>query len=93
MGEEWAELSVVEGGAETICGHAAPDGAVLSERVEGGVAEDGEVLRGMIGADAAEVLVEGEVETPLQANLDAPVAAADAGEGAGIGRQAPQRAR
>ena len=52
------------------------------------MAEDGEVLRGVAVPGAVVVLVEGDVEDPVEAVLDAPVAADDAGEVSGVGRQA-----
>jgi hypothetical protein len=57
------------------------------------VADDGEVLGGVIGADAGAVLVEGEVEHPAETVLDAPVAADDALEGRGVGGEAGEEWR
>ena len=73
-----------EGGVSGDSGHrgrrgsvwwrAARGGAVLSQQVEGEVADDREVLGGVADPDAAVVFAEGDVEDPVEAILDAPMA-------------------
>jgi hypothetical protein len=46
-----------------------------SQNVEGEPAEDGEVLGAGVGAVAGAVLVEGDVEDPIEAVFDGPVGA------------------
>jgi hypothetical protein len=58
-------------------------GPGLVEEVEGEAAKDGEVLGAVVAAVAGPVLVEGDVEHPVQAVLDRPVAADSAGGGLG----------
>ncbi len=54
---------------------AALGGFVLFERIEGDAVEHREVLRGMAGAFAIQVLAEADIEHPMQFVLDAPVLA------------------
>ena len=54
---------------------AALGGFVLFERIEGDAVEHREVLRGMAGAFAVQVLAEADIEHPVQFVLDAPVLA------------------
>ena len=69
----------LEGGAEAAALDAAAGCGVLAEQVEGESAQEGEGTRRVPGAvadpDAAAVLAEGQVGHPVDAVLDAPVAA------------------
>lgn len=65
-------------------------GALLFEESEGDVVKDGEVLRRVAGADAGRVLIHGHVEDPVEAVLDRPVTAHDAGERCSVGGQEPR---
>src|SRR5260364_175198 len=56
--------------------------------VDGELADDGKVLRGVVLAAAASVLVEQNVENPVQVVLDAPVGADDVEQL--LGRQPPR---
>ena len=87
-GEDGTEVRVVEGGFETSVLEANASIGVATQEMEGDVADDGEVLGSMIGVDARAVLVEGQVEHPVEAVLDAPMAANDPLEQGGISRQA-----
>ena len=66
-------------GSFALAGGGHP-GAGLIEQVEGEAAEDGEVLGSVVAAVSGAVLVEGDVEHPVQRVLNRPVAADGAGE-------------
>ncbi len=51
------------------------------------MSDDGEVLRAEAGAQAAEVVVEDDVEDPVETVLDAPVGGRGAGQEFGVGRR------
>ena len=57
----------------------------LFEQVEGDVLDDGEVLRAEAVSQPAEIIVEDDVEDPMEAVFDAPVGAGGAGQEHGIG--------
>ena len=67
---------------------AALGGFVLFERIEGDAVEHREVLRGMAGAFAIQVLAEADIEHPMQFVLDAPVLATGCIQPLRIGPQA-----
>lgn len=62
-------------GADPLSTHGVLDGLVLTEEVESEFAKQRQVLRGVAFAGAAAVLVEGHVQHPVAAGLDAPVPA------------------
>ena len=59
----------------------------LSHQVEGEMADNGHVPGAMAGAEARLVLIEGDVEGPVQVVFDGPVASH--GNGEGFGREGP----
>ena len=63
-------------------------GPLLFEEIKGDVVEDGEVLRRIAGPDPRLILVQGDVEDPVETIFDGPVAAHDSGEGRGVWGQA-----
>ena len=62
-------------------------GLGLIEEVEGGVLDDGEVLRSEAASQPREIVVEDHVEDPVEPVLDAPVGAPGTGEQHGVGGQ------
>jgi len=66
---------VVPGGIEAFAFDASFAGILLLEHIESDTVEQGEVLRGVASAFAAEVLAEAYVEHPVQFVFDAPVLA------------------
>ena len=63
-------------------------GALLREEIECDVVEDGEIFWRMARADARLILMQGDVEDPVEAVFNGPVAAHDPGEGRGVRGQA-----
>jgi hypothetical protein len=61
----------------------------LTQQIEGQPMQDRLILVGMALADAALVLMEGEIEDPLHTVLDAPVGAHRIGEGRGVAPPSP----
>ena len=78
----------IEGSAEAFGGDAGLGSALLSEQVEGDVTEDGEALGAVADSDAAVILVEGDIEHPVEAILHPPMAADRACQQQRVGRQA-----
>ena len=66
---------MVPGGIEAFSLDAAFAGFLLLEHIESDAVEQGEVLRGVARAFAAEVFAEADVEHPVQFVFDAPVLA------------------
>ena len=89
-GQDREEVGLVPAGLEALGLDPGLRRGVLVEEVEGDVAQDGEVLGGVAGPDAALVLAEGDVEHPVEAVLDAPVVADGAGEGVGVPGEAAE---
>ena len=78
-------------GGDFLCGaDAALFGGVLAQKIEGEVAQGGEVRDRVAGAHAAGVFAQGDIEHPMQGVFDASVAADGAGQLGGFGRQAAQ---
>ena len=50
-------------------------GSLLLEQIEGNLAQDSQILGAMVFTDSAVVFSEGDIERPMQAVFDAPVAA------------------
>ena len=62
-------------GSESLSVDAQFAGFVPLEQIESDAVEQGEVLRGVSGALAAQILAEGHVQHPVQFVFDAPVLA------------------
>src|SRR5581483_839814 len=85
--EQAGEVVWVEGGLEAF-GREAALGGVGAQEVEGDLAQQREVARAVAGADPAAVLAERDIQDPVQAVLDPPVAADGGGQARGVRRQA-----
>ena len=65
---------------------AALGGFLLLEQIEGDVAQNGKVFRGLIFANGAMVFVQCDIQNPMQFVLDGPVSAADLQNTLGVAR-------
>ena len=63
----------VPAGEQAFAGNATLTRFLLFEAVERDVAQDGEILRGLVLALSAFIFTEGNVECPMQRVLDAPM--------------------
>lgn len=82
MREDFQEEVVAPAGAQDFVVGRHLGGMGLKQ-VEGGLAQDGEVLGPVAEDGAGLVLAEGDVEAPMQVVLDAPVGAHDAAQALG----------
>ena len=73
--EEGFEVSVIPAGPQSFTLDAPGGGRVLLEEAEGEVTQHGEVLRGMRAANPTGIFAKGDIQHPMQAILNAPVAA------------------
>lgn len=79
--EDLEEKVGIPGGLQASSLDALALDGLLTQEVEGNVAEHGDVLGRVAGPDAALVLVEGDIEDVVQLILDAPMAADGVPEG------------
>ena len=71
MADESEEEGIVPSGAFDFA-FDGPLVGVLAEEVEGELSQESEVLRGVVGAASHAVLVEGDIEDPVQLVFDGP---------------------
>ena len=87
-----AQVVLVPGGRQPLVGNAHLEGPVLPQQVVRDTLQDGHVVGGVAGADAAVVLAEGDIQDPVVGVLDAPVSAHRLQQGLGPGGQAGDEA-
>ena len=75
---------MVPGGFETFGLHAAFEGDFPFQHIGRQVAQDCQIFRGMVFADAAVVFPESYIQAPVQAVFDPPVFSDGLGEGRGL---------
>ncbi len=73
-GEDSEEIGLFERGAEALGGDAASCGPLLTEGVEGAMAQDRQILSPLADADPALVLAKGDIEDPVDAILNGLIA-------------------
>ncbi len=59
----------------------------MAHAVHCDVIDDGHVLRAVAGSQSGQIVMEDEIDNPVQAVLDAPMGAHRGGEGLGVGRR------
>ena len=83
LGDDGLEVVVIPSGAFSAGFEAVGSGGLV-EQVHGHVFDDGHVFGTVAGSQPGEVVVEDDVQHPVQAVLHAPVGAHGAGEGPGV---------
>ena len=93
MSDEVEEEGVVPSGAFELGAQGCFGIGMSADDVEGEPAHDGQVCRSVVFATARQILVENDVEWPVQGILDGPVGADDAQEIQVAGDDRPVRRR